>query len=264
MARIRQRAADALLEQSRAILDGLADLSTEHFDRPSVLPGWDVRELVGHLVIIHSGLVETLARPSRDKPVSLVEYVRGYRPNAEVVLGRARETAGDTSGSELVAELGGLVATLTAALEPQQTPPSVVVAPRGPSTLEDFLASRIVEVVVHADDLNRSLSESGVEPVLLCRGAVARCSRTLAGILAVQHPGRSVEVRIPPYAAVQCGIGDPGPTHTRGTPPNVVETDAVTFFRLATGRTTWSEAMTTGRVHASGLRADLAGVLPLL
>jgi Bacterial SCP ortholog len=73
-----------------------------------------------------------------------------------------------------------------------------------------------------------------------------------------------VEVRVPPYAAVQCAISDPGPTHTRGTPPNVVETDPLTFLRLATGRTRWTDALATGTVHASGLRADLSAVLPLL
>ena len=88
--------------------------------------------------------------------------------------------------------------------------------------------------------------------------------RSLAQMLADAHPGRSVEVRIPPYAAVQCGLGDPGPTHTRGTPPNVVETDALTFLRLATGRMSWAEAVAAGAVHASGLRADLSSALPLL
>jgi hypothetical protein len=63
---------------------------------------------------------------------------------------------------------------------------------------------------------------------------------------------------------VQCAIGDPGPTHTRGTPPNVVETDPLTFSRLATGRISWAEAIAGGTVHASGLRANLAPVLPLL
>ena len=58
-------------------------------------------------------------------------------------------------------------------------------------------------------------------------------------------------------------MGDPGPTHTRGTPPNVVETDPLTFLRLATGRLNWAEAMATGTVHASGLRADLSSALPL-
>jgi hypothetical protein len=73
-------------------------------------------------------------------------------------------------------------------------------------------------------------------------------------------PGRSVEVRVPPYAAVQV-IG--GGTHTRGTPRAVVETDADTWLSLATGELTWSEAVEAGRVRASGERADLSPYLPL-
>ena len=69
---------------------------------------------------------------------------------------------------------------------------------------------------------------------------------------------------MPPYAAVQCGVGDPGPTHTRGTPPNVVECAPLTFLRLATGRLGWSDAVEAGDVHASGLRADLSAALPVL
>ena len=84
--------------------------------------------------------------------------------------------------------------------------------------------------------------------------------RYLLGLLAERVPGRAVEVRVPPYAAVQCVAG---PRHTRGTPPNVVETDPVTWILLATGRLTWAEAVADGRVAASGVRADLAAVLPL-
>jgi len=73
-------------------------------------------------------------------------------------------------------------------------------------------------------------------------------------------PGRAVEVRVPPYAAVQV-IG--GGTHTRGTPRAVVETDADTWIALATGELTWSEAVDGGRVRASGERADLSAYLPL-
>jgi len=61
-------------------------------------------------------------------------------------------------------------------------------------------------------------------------------ARYLLALLASRHPGRVLEVRIPPVAAVQCL---PGPVHTRGTPPNVVETDPVTWVRLATGRLGW-------------------------
>jgi hypothetical protein len=79
-------------------------------------------------------------------------------------------------------------------------------------------------------------------------------------VLAEQAPGRAVEVRIPPYGATQCVAG---PRHTRGTPPNVVEADPVTWIRLVTGRLDWSNAIRSGSVRASGPRADLSGYLPL-
>jgi hypothetical protein len=69
-----------------------------------------------------------------------------------------------------------------------------------------------------------------------------------------------VELRVPPHVAVQLV---PGPRHTRGTPPNVVETDAATWLRLATGATTWAQAIGDGAVAASGNRADLGAYLPL-
>jgi hypothetical protein len=85
--------------------------------------------------------------------------------------------------------------------------------------------------------------------------------RYLLHLLAARHPGRALEVRIPPAAAVQCL---PGPTHTRGTPPNVVETDPVTWVLLAAGRTGWADAIASGAVRASGPRADLGPYLPVV
>jgi hypothetical protein len=84
--------------------------------------------------------------------------------------------------------------------------------------------------------------------------------RYLAALQA-RAPGRAVEVRVPPYAAVQV-IG--GGTHTRGTPRAVIETDPDTWVALATGELTWSAAVDAGRVHASGERADLSPYLPLV
>ena len=92
------------------------------------------------------------------------------------------------------------------------------------------------------------------------RAAVATAVRWTLEVLAERAPGSSVEVRVPPFAAVQCV---PGPRHTRGTPANVVETDAQTWLALATGDVAWGEAVADGRVAASGERADLAGWLPL-
>ena len=93
------------------------------------------------------------------------------------------------------------------------------------------------------------------------RGPDSVAARYLLYTLAARHPGRVLEVRIPPVAAVQCL---PGPVHTRGTPPNVVETDPVTWIRLASGRLHWAAAVRSGAVHASGPRADLEAYLPLL
>ncbi|GAA4910144.1 hypothetical protein LX16_2759 [Stackebrandtia albiflava] len=84
--------------------------------------------------------------------------------------------------------------------------------------------------------------------------------RALLSELAAKAPGRTVEVRVPPYGAVQCV---PGPRHTRGTPPNVVETDPVTFLALAAGRVGFADAVADGRISASGTRADLSELLPL-
>ncbi|MCG5466956.1 sterol carrier family protein [Micromonospora sp. NPDC053740] len=84
--------------------------------------------------------------------------------------------------------------------------------------------------------------------------------RSLLAVLAERAPGRSVEVRVPPYGAIQCV---PGPRHTRGNPPNVVEMAPNTWLELATGRVAWAEAVTDGRVQMSGNRADLSAYLPL-
>ena len=78
--------------------------------------------------------------------------------------------------------------------------------------------------------------------------------------LADVAPGNSVEVRVPPDGAVQAVEG---PRHTRGTPPNVVETDPQTWLELVTGMLTWDDAFSDGRIRASGERADLREWLPL-
>jgi uncharacterized protein (TIGR03083 family) len=261
VARAPSRPADALVEQSHAVLDWLRGLDGTDFDAPSVLPEWDVRTLTGHLVLVIAGLERRLDQPTRSAPVPLPEWVRRYRRDVAQIMASTAGTTGDRTGPELVEELGTALDVLAHRLSGSELLPQVLDTPRGATSLTDFVATRVVEVVVHADDLSRSLPDRA--PIKLQRRALSVCSRTLASVLAGQHPGRSIEVRIPPFAAVQCGIGDPGPTHTRGTPPNVVETDAVTFLRLATGRNTWAEAMQTGKVAASGLRADLSAALPL-
>ena len=109
---------------------------------------------------------------------------------------------------------------------------------------------QVVEAIALARDSVDPLDAAGT------RTAV----RATLGWVAQVYPGRSVEIRVPPQGAVQA---IEGPRHTRGTPPNVVEMDAVTWLSLVTGELLWSQAVDDGRVRASGSRADLSEVLPL-
>ncbi|MGS2808387.1 sterol carrier family protein [Nocardia sp. MW-W600-9] len=94
------------------------------------------------------------------------------------------------------------------------------------------------------------------------RSAVAAAVRGTARSLAADAPGHSVEVRVPPFVAVQC---IEGPRHTRGTPPNVVETDPRTWLLLATGLLEFDDAVESGVLSVSGLRAgEIAAWLPIV
>ena len=74
-------------------------------------------------------------------------------------------------------------------------------------------------------------------------------------------PGHAVELRIPPYSAIQCVEG---PKHTRGTPPNVVEMSADVLFEIAGGKINWQEAISDGRISASGERSDISALFQQL
>src|SRR4051812_36279371 len=93
------------------------------------------------------------------------------------------------------------------------------------------------------------------------RNSIATAVRYTLQLLAERAEGNTVEVRVPPFGAVQA---IEGPRHTRGTPPNVIETDAATWLALATGTLAWSVALADGRVAASGSRADLTDYLPIV
>ncbi|MGN8026640.1 sterol carrier family protein [Microbacterium sp. 22242] len=106
-------------------------------------------------------------------------------------------------------------------------------------------------------DAARAALAAGQRPA---RSDYATAVRYLLQLLDEKAPGNSVEVRVPPFGAVQVVQG---PRHTRGTPPNVVELDPATWIAVATGSESWSSALEAGRIHASGTRADLTELLPL-
>lgn len=100
-----------------------------------------------------------------------------------------------------------------------------------------------------------------LDPAAAPRNIQATAVRYSLEELAALAPGRSVEVRVPPFGVTQILEGT---THTRGTPPAVVETDVETWLALVTGQLGWAAAVDSGRVTASGQRTDLSGLLPLV
>ncbi|MGW6706943.1 sterol carrier family protein [Streptomyces sp. NPDC054956] len=248
------RTRTAVLAQFGHVRDAVRGLDAEQLARPSGVGHWSVAELAAHIAWVADSLAGSLARP----PAAVAELPAVEWPFATASLaGKIAEAAKETlEGAPLTELYDRAAARMAGALE--ANPGSRVLDLWiGTMTLSDFLVTRTVELVVHTDDLRRA---TGVD-VPFDRQALAACTRLLADALAVKAPGGSVEVRIPPFAVVQC---IEGPRHTRGTPPNVVETDPVTWIRLATGRTGWAEALDEAAVRAGGERADLSALLPLM
>jgi uncharacterized protein (TIGR03083 family) len=245
---------DAYTAQCLALAEWADALDGAVFGRASVLPGWDVRTLLGHIVGSKAGFAEGLTTRSDGRPIALEQYVRAYAPAAADITAATVAITGDQTPAALIAQLRDPVP-----LEGAVGAATVIDGPRGPITALDFARARVLDLVVHCDDLTRSVPDSPAVP--WHRAALASTVRTLAEMLAARSPGRSVEVRVAPFIAVQAVAG---PRHTRGTPPNVVEASPVSWLRLATGRLAFADAVATGAVRASGTRADLSEFLPLL
>jgi uncharacterized protein (TIGR03083 family) len=242
---------DAYEAQCALLADWLSAMPS--LDLPSVLAGWDLRTLLGHIVGSKDSLASHLDTVGSGRPLPAAQYVQAYAPAAADISAQTIAVTGDRSAESLIADLRSPVAA------PERADNFVIAGPRGPVTALDFARTRVLDLVVHCDDFTRSAPDR--DPVPMARPALASTVRTLAEMLAALSPGRSVELRIPPFVAVQAIAG---PRHTRGTPPNVVETDPLTWLRLATGRLGFAEALAAGAVTASGTRADLTPHLPLL
>ena len=236
--------------------DWIGALPRETYDVPSVLVGWTVGDLVAHLERVLM-LFEVLEPAPAAMPLTIGGYVAAYAGVADVIRDGAVETARVMAADPLAALDDGWAKRRP--LLDALVPGDVMGSMRGPIRSGDLVATRVLELVVHTDDLARSLPDR--EPPAVDRGASALAVRLLLGVLVEQAPGHSVEVRVPPHGAVQCVEG---PRHTRGTPPNVVEADPTTWVRLACGRVSWEAAVADGSARASGERADLSALLPLL
>ncbi|MEV5463494.1 sterol carrier family protein [Streptomyces cellulosae] len=246
----------AVLAQFGNVRQAVHTLTPEQLALPTRLGDWTVRELAAHVAMA----VETVSRNlDREEPVkpelTLSDWFFATAARAADVDDGTRELV------EADPDLGTLYARTEERLAGKlaDVPGTrLLAAPTGAMTLADHLVTRTVELAVHTDDLNAAVPGLDIPHD---RRALAACTRLLADGLAAKAPGGSTEVRVPPYAVVQCVEG---PRHTRGTPPNVVETDPLTWIRLATGRLDWTQALQDAKVSASGERADLSAYLPLL
>ncbi len=208
----------------------------------TAVEGWTVRDVHAHLTATTEGLVRVLAAaPPAGADTDIAGWAAALPALAEVA---------DADAREGVADLGLAVARARAALA--GTDEKRLVQQRtGAHTLLDAVRFRIIEGVVHGRDL-------GIDPDPIAQRLAVKA---LVEVLVARAPGHAVELRVPPYTAVQVLAG---PRHTRGTPPSVVEMGPAAFLDLATGRAAWGDAVADGRVRASGDRADLSPWLPLL
>jgi uncharacterized protein (TIGR03083 family) len=253
--RLKSRA--ALGAQMRAIEAVVAGLDEARLDLPTRLGGWRVRELVVHLAGALDALPRFLAAPDDGRPASTVaDWAAGTRAGATVIEEDAFARAASAGDPREV--FARAAAAALAVVDADLTPEQRIVHRRGAMLLDDYLVTRLVETVVHADDLADALNTDAFPHD---RHALASACRVLADALATKAPGGAVELRIPPFAVVQCVEG---PRHTRGTPPNVVETTPLPWIRLATGRLSWADALDVAELTASGERSDLSWLLPVM
>lgn len=245
----------AVRAQFAHVHDAVRALTGEQLAGPAHLGEWTVRDLAVHLTMAPGAILRALDAPEPAKrETGLADWALGTATRAAAVDEGTRAFAAAQS------DLGALYEETSARFADRfgtDVPERLVATNAGAMNLTDYLVTRTVELIVHSDDLARA---TGVD-IPLDRTALATCTRMLADTLAVKAPGASTEVRIPPFAVVQCV---PGPRHTRGTPPSVVETDPLTWIRLATGRARWRTEVDEGRVSASGERSDLGELLPVM
>jgi uncharacterized protein (TIGR03083 family) len=248
----------AVLAQFGHVREAVGTLTAEQLEGPSGLGDWTVRELSAHLAMAVGAVAHALEQPEPQAgPVlALLDWPFATAAHSEAISEDIRVIAATVVGAP-AEELFDRIAERIEALLPGAPDDRLLETRTGTMRLSDYLITRTVELVAHTDDLNRATGLA----IPYDRQALATCTRLLADTLAVKAPGASTEVRVPPHAVVQCVEG---PRHTRGTPPNVVETDPLTWIRLATGRTSWREALEAAQVSASGERADLSDLLPLM
>lgn len=211
-------------------------------------------ETLSLLTYLAVDTLQALSSPTRAAPSSLGDHLYqreiAYAETAE----RLHSMSAGGSAASLARQLVPLLGEFSAAMSHQELP-NTVNSTFGSVRLIDYLRANCI----HAVDLAYRVTGAPAQP------ALTESVRALVAALSERFPGRSIEFRVPPVAAVQVGSLTDGPTHTRGTPPNVIETNPRVFVALATGRMKWNDAWHAGQLNISGVHADEAArMIPII
>lgn len=242
---------DATLRRiSAALVDQLQTLIPTPGDSGGTaqLPPSTARDQVGQVLFLLTDALQTLDCPTNSRAGSLAQHLTDRFHAEDTVRQLIRTVVGTDSAATLAPQATRLLLDLRSALSSESLP-ATVDSLFGTVRLVDYLRGVLIEATASAMRFRCRQVEV----------AVTEAARALASVLGTRYPGSTIELRVPPATAVQLGAMGMGPGHTRGTPPNVVETDPTTFVALATGLREWGSEVANHRVSASGSHV---GVLP--
>ena len=219
-----------------------------------LMPASTARDQCGQALFLLTDAMQTLDCPTNTRPGSLSEHLTDRQHAEQAIRDVIRSVIGHDLAPTLAPQADRLVTDLRSTLLTHALP-ATVDSLFGTVRLVDYLRGVLIEAVATALRFRTEVLPQ----------ALTETTRSLASVLGERYPGSVIEVRVPPDAAVQLGAFGSGPSHTRGTPPNVAEMNPVTFVSLATGLRTWQQERDGHRVSASGAQVDaVALMLPVI
>lgn len=243
-----RRVASATLDQLEHLLPAEGGRTSPH------LPPSTARDQCGQILFLLTDALQTLSCGTNTRPGSLSDHLIARQQAESSIRELTRSVVGSDPAFTLVPQAEHLIADLRSELA-STTLPAVVDSLFGTVRLVDYLRGVLIESVASALRFRCQVMPK----------ALTEATRALTAVLGARYPGAAIEVRVPPAAAVQLGAFGAGPSHTRGTPPNVIEMDPTTFVALATGTKDWARELAEHRVSASGAQIDaLARMLPVI
>lgn len=237
--RLTRRAAAVLANELPALLE------------PATATG---RQSLSRLIAICDAITSAIATPTRTAPQSISQLLMAWSECRSQRSAAICQVAHGCNEKQLHDRAAAAIDEAQQALTSDPLP-TAVVSFVGPVRLSDLIAGLTISLDRLAHHVGATLDPASSQQAL----------RALALTLEERYPGHTIELRVPPVTAVQLGAFGEGPTHHRGTPPNVVETDPETFWALCTGLLGWQQARDDHRLRVSGVHADqVARMLPVI